>query len=61
MQIVRISVKTYFEDPTDVMTVDIHFSLLADGTLYPALTSVEAPSKKLSIATADSEFSKAVY
>jgi hypothetical protein len=61
MQIVRISVKTYFEEHQDVMTVDIHFSLLADGTIYPALTSIEAPSMKLSIATVDSDFSKAIY
>ena len=38
MQIDRISVKTYFEEPKD-----------------------EAPAKKLSIATVDSDFSKAVY
>lgn len=61
MQIVRISVKSYFEEPMDEMNVDIHFSRLADGTIYPALTSIEAPAKKLSITTVDSDFSKAVY
>jgi hypothetical protein len=61
MKIERISVKTYFEEPKDVMTVAIRFSLLADGTMYPSLTSIEAPSKKLSITTVDSDFSKTVY
>jgi hypothetical protein len=61
MQIDRISVKTYFDNPKDVMTLDIHFAILADGTMYPAVTSIEAPSKKLSIATVNSDFSKAVY
>ncbi len=61
MQIDRISVKTYFDNSKDLMTVDIRFSILADGTMYPALTSIELPSKKLSIATVNSDFSKAVY
>lgn len=61
MQIVRITVKTYFEEPQDAVTVEIHFSRLADWTMYPALTTIEAPAKKLSIATVDSDFSKAIY
>jgi hypothetical protein len=58
LQISRISVKTYFDKPKDVMTVDLNFSTLPDGTLYPALNSINAPSKKLSIATVNSSFSK---
>jgi hypothetical protein len=59
MQIDRVSVKTYFDKPKDVMTVNVDFSTPPDGTLYPALNSIEAPSKKLSIATVNSNFSKA--
>jgi hypothetical protein len=59
MQIDRISVTTYFDEPKDAMNVDVHFAILPDGTVYPAVTSIEAPSKKLSIATVNSDFSKA--
>jgi pimeloyl-ACP methyl ester carboxylesterase len=34
------------------------FAVLPDGTLYPALMSIAAPSKKLSITSANSKFSK---
>jgi hypothetical protein len=61
MQVDRISGEAYLENPEDAMTVDVRFSTLADGTVYPALTSIRAPSKKLSIATADSNFSKTVH
>jgi hypothetical protein len=60
-QVDRISLETYLENSEDAMTVDVRFSTLADGTVYPALTSIKAPSKKLLIATADSSFSKTVY
>jgi hypothetical protein len=45
MQIDWGSVKTYFDKPKDVMTVNVDFSTPPDGTLYPALNSIEAPSK----------------
>jgi hypothetical protein len=61
MQIDRVSVKTYLDKPKNVMTVNLDFSTLPDGTLYPALNSIEAPSKKLSIATVNSSFSKAIH
>ena len=56
MQADRILVNTYFDTPEDAMTIDVRFSTLADGTSYPALTSIQAPSKKLSIATSQSDF-----
>lgn len=61
MQIDRISVRTYLDQPQEMMTVDVRFSILADGTTYPALTSIAAPSMKLSIYTLNSNYSKAVY
>jgi hypothetical protein len=42
------------------MWADVHFAVLPDGTVYPALTLVEARSKKLSIETVNSDFSKVV-
>jgi hypothetical protein len=61
MRIERISVTTYFDEPKDAMRVEIYFAILPDGTLYPAVTSIEASSKKLSIETANSDFSKVVH
>jgi hypothetical protein len=61
MQVNRISIRTYFDKPDNGMTVDVNFGVLPDGTAYPALTSIQAPSKKLSIATTNSDFSKTVH
>ena len=55
-EVERVSVKTYLDKPEDAMTIDVRFAVLSDGTLYPALTSVEAPSKKTSMSIADSNF-----
>jgi hypothetical protein len=64
-QVDRISIKTYLDAPEDGravdVAVDVHFAILPDGTLYPALMSIEAPSKKLSITTANSKFSKVAF
>ena len=61
-QVDRISIKTYLDAPEDgadvEVALDIHCATLPDGTVYPALTSIEVPSKKLSITTANSKFSK---
>ena len=61
-QVDRISIKTYLDAPEDGVdvdvAVDVHCAILPDGTVYPALVSIEAPSKKLSITTANSKFSK---
>lgn len=61
MQIEHITVKSYFEKPKDVMTATVEFSSLGDGTIYPSMTSVNAPSKKLALTTVSSDFSKAAY
>jgi hypothetical protein len=61
MQVDRVSIKTYFDTPEDAMTLDVRFSTLPEGTRYPALTSIDAPSMKLSIATIESDFTKPVY
>jgi hypothetical protein len=61
MQVDRVEIKTYFESPDDAMTVDVLFSALSEGTVYPAQTSIQAPSKKLNITTAESDFVKPAY
>lgn len=61
-QVDRISIKTYLDAPDDGVDVDlameVHCAALPDGTVYAALMSIEVPSKKLSITTANSKFSK---
>jgi hypothetical protein len=61
MQIDRVEIKTYFESPEDAISVDVLFSALTEGTVYPALTSIQAPLKKLNITTAESDFVKPAY
>ncbi len=57
----RIVVKSYFQTPQDVFTASVDFSSLGDGTTYPGLTIVNAPAKKISISTVNSNFSRSVY
>ncbi len=61
MHMQRIVVKSYFEKPEDIFTASVDFSSLIDGTTYPSLTIVNAPGKKISISTANTDFSRPVY
>ncbi len=60
MQLRGIGVRSYFESPSDVLTVDVQFAVLPDGTHYPSVTTINAPGKHISITTVQSDFSKAV-
>ena len=44
-----ITVSTYFVTPADPMSTTVQFATLVDGTRYPSVTILEAPSKQLSI------------
>lgn len=57
----RLTVRSYFQKPSDVFTASVDFSVLADGTSYPALTTVSAPAKKITITTVNSDFSHPAY
>jgi hypothetical protein len=61
MRMERIGVKSYFDQPSDALTADVQFSLLPDGTVYPSVTTITAPAKKISITTVSSDFSKLAY
>lgn len=61
MHIRRIGVRSYFDQPSDALTADVQFSQLPDGTAYPSITTINAPSKKVSITTVSSDFSKLAY
>jgi hypothetical protein len=60
MRLRRISVRTYFSFPTEVLTASVDFSALEDGTEYPRITTIDAPSKKLAITTVNSNYSRVI-
>lgn len=61
MRMRRIGVKSYFDQPSDALTADVQFSFLPDGTVYPSITTINTPSKKISMTTVSSDFSKPAY
>ncbi len=61
LQIQRIVIQTYFNTPQDPMTVDVRFSQLADGTVYPSISTISAPTKKVVITKSSANFSKPAY
>jgi hypothetical protein len=58
LQIQRIVIQTYFKTQQDPMSVDVRFSQLADGTVYPSISTINAPSKKVVITKTSTNFSK---
>ena len=59
-QIQSIAVKTSLYTSDDPVTIALQLSKLEDGTTYPSVTTIEAPSKKISITSLGSDFSKPV-
>jgi hypothetical protein len=59
-QIERLSLKTYLESPKDKLIGDIQFSRLSNGARCAGSTSIDAPSKNISIAIVNSNYSKIV-
>lgn len=57
-QLDAVSVKTYFDKPKETLTASMQFTILDDGARYPSSTTVDAPSKKLSLSTTSSNFAK---
>jgi hypothetical protein len=60
LQLRRITVRSYFVYASDVYAASVQFSVLGDGAVYPAITTIEAPAKRLSITTVSSSFSRPV-
>jgi hypothetical protein len=60
MRLRRITVRTYFSSPREVLMASVDFSTLLDGTTYPSLTSIDAPSKRIAITTVNSNFSRVI-
>ena len=56
MQAIRIDISTYLENGGSPVTVQVQFARLADDTLYPAQTTIQAPEKRILIATANTNY-----
>ena len=56
MQVEAIFVKSWLARPKDSVTGQLQFDKLSDGTVCPALTTVNAHAGKLSIAMANSDY-----
>jgi hypothetical protein len=55
-KISAINVQTYMDDPKDVVTLDVHFATLPDGTHYVQGTTINATAKQLQIKTTNSDY-----
>jgi hypothetical protein len=60
MDLRSIGVRSYLDSPSDVLTADVQFAVLPDGTHYPGVTTINAPGKRISITAVQSDFSKTV-
>jgi hypothetical protein len=60
MRLRRITVRSYFSSPKEVLTASVDFATLEDGTTYPCATTINSPSKKLAITTVSSNFTRAI-
>jgi hypothetical protein len=58
MQAVRIDISTYLDNGRSPVTVQVKFARLADDTLYPAQTTIQAPEKRILIATTNTNYVK---
>jgi len=55
----HITVSTYLATPAEPMLAAVQFATLGDGTRYPSVTTLEAPSRQLSIRIDNTDFSLA--
>jgi hypothetical protein len=57
-QFVRIEVSSYTDNGKSSVMIKAEFARLDDGTLYPAQTTINAPEKKITIVTANTNYTK---
>src|SRR5262249_34053123 len=53
-----LNVKTYLDDPKDLVTLQVNFQSLPDGTNYPAMTTFDATAKQLQVQTTNSNYQR---
>lgn len=56
MQVTRIEISTYLDSGRSPVLEQIRFARLADGTLYPAQTAIQAPEKKVLISITNTNY-----
>jgi hypothetical protein len=57
-QISSIAIKTYMDDPSDGLTLNVNFDALPDGTSHVSSTTVVGVSKELTVATVNNDYQK---
>ena len=57
-QITNIAIKSYMDDPSDGLNLNVTFSALPDGTSHVASSRVEGVSKQLTVATQNGDYQK---
>ena len=55
-KITSVDIKTYMDDPKDVVTLAVQFSSLPDGTNFVQQTVLDATAKKLQVTTTSANF-----
>jgi hypothetical protein len=57
-RILRVTVATYLDNITDVVTLNATMGQLSDGTAYPAAIMLEEPTRSLNVAVQDTGYRK---
>jgi hypothetical protein len=57
-QISSIAIKTYMDDASDGLTLNVNFDSLPDGTSHVSSTTVVGVSKELTVATVNNDYTK---
>jgi hypothetical protein len=57
-RVAAVSVNTYFNDPQDVVTLQVQMASLPDGTNYAQQTTVNATAKNLVVVTTNSNYQR---
>jgi hypothetical protein len=57
-QISSIAIKTYMDDPSDGLTLNVNFDSLPDGTSHVSSVTTDGQSKQLVVATVNGDYTK---
>jgi hypothetical protein len=57
-RVMGLTVATYLDDPKDIVTLDVRFASLQDGTGYPATEALVAKAKNLAVNVTNTGYRK---
>jgi hypothetical protein len=57
-RILGADVKTYLDDPRDIVNMNIQFGMLPDGTLHPSMVNLNAEAKNITVQVTNSDYRK---